>query len=213
MINWKELEKFIAPGKVCTLVVMVDGKEIGAFSFNIETLAYKESLESVSKIEPAEKIYIPDKVAEAKPVTATKTTKGKETKHKHVAPVVDDNDDESPFIDEDTGEVIEEAKAEEKIEEKPKNQTISNAAPERMTRDQIMNASEVPDRKEPTNAQREEYENFKQPENLVLQREYPKICNECKLDPVKCGFLPDNPNNCAHFDSKKVVEQTFGEDW
>lgn len=64
MINWKELDKFLAPGKVMTLVVMIDGKEIGALSFNVDTLAYKAILETVSN---ADVIKIADKPAE-KPV-------------------------------------------------------------------------------------------------------------------------------------------------
>lgn len=84
MINWKELEKFIIPGKVCTLVIMIDGKEIGAFSFNIETLAYKESLEQTVKTTPV----IAEKVVEKKPEPAKTEVKKPEPKK---APV-DKND-------------------------------------------------------------------------------------------------------------------------
>ena len=65
MINWKNLEKFIAPGKVVTLVLLVDGEEVGAFSFNVDSLAFKEALEAASHLDPV-------KVAEKKsePVTA-----------------------------------------------------------------------------------------------------------------------------------------------
>ena len=182
MINWKELEKFIAPGKICTLGVMVDGKEIGAFSFNIETLAYKEILET----KDPEPVKIADKVTEAKPVTATKITRGKETKHKHVAPVVDDNDDdESSFINEDTGEVIEGNKT-EAVKEIVNNTTAAStigdtgktSEPERMTRDQIMAQSD--------NAE-------------VRANEH----SGSKSAEVDGGPVSAN----------KHVEQTFGEDW
>ena len=65
MINWKNLEKFIAPGKVVTLVMLIDGEEVGAFSFNVDSLAFKEALEAASHLDPV-------KVAEKKsePVTA-----------------------------------------------------------------------------------------------------------------------------------------------
>lgn len=76
MINWKELEKFIAPGKVMTLVIMIDGKEIGALSFNVDTLAFKAILETVSN---ADVIKIADKVTE-KPVEKKVETKKPDTK-------------------------------------------------------------------------------------------------------------------------------------
>ena len=184
MINWKELEKFIAPGKVCTLVVMVDGKEIGAFSFNIETLAYKEILET----KDPEPVKIADKVVEAKPAVATKTTKGKTKAVEPVKaePVIeDDDDDESPFIDEDTGEVIEENKTEavkEVVNNTIADSTSRNAGktaePERMTRDQIMAQSD--------NAE-------------VRANEH----SGSKSAEVDGGPVSAN----------KPVEQTFGEDW
>jgi hypothetical protein len=142
MINWKELEKFIAPGKVLTLVIMVDGKEVGALSFNVDTLAYKEILEVVK---PAEAIVIPDKKPEpVKPVTTETKKPGKAT-HKPAKPesVIEepneelDNDEEDPDIDEETGEVIEPAA-------EVKSEPVSEAKVEPdvpLTREQIMSGT------------------------------------------------------------------------
>lgn len=142
MINWKELEKFIAPGKVVTLVVIIDGKEIGALSFNVDTLAYKEILEVAEKA--IEKPIIADKAIVAKSAETLKSSskkadksssKSKTTEHVKASTITDNentsdnNDDESPFIDEETGEVIED-KVETKVETK--------VEPERLTREQIM---------------------------------------------------------------------------
>ena len=77
MINWKNLEKFIVPGKVVTLVLLVDGEEIGAFSFNVDSLAFKEALEAASHLDPvkvAEKKKEPIKAKEKVTVNIPKGT-------------------------------------------------------------------------------------------------------------------------------------------
>lgn len=175
MINWKELEKFIAPGKVVTLVIMVDGKEISALSFNVDTLAYKEILESVSKVDTiAERIHIPDKTPAQPASTGKGKTKGKPIEK--AEPVIEDDNDESPFIDKDTGEVIEsvETKVKAKIEDKPKNLTISNAAPERMTRDQIMAENESAEVRANEHSGSKSLENDGQPDsaNKVVEQTF-----------------------------------------
>ena len=79
MINWKNLEKFIAPGKVVTLVLLVDGEEVGAFSFNVDSLAFKEALEAASHLDPvkvAEKKTKPDAIDDFVKATATGDKKG-----------------------------------------------------------------------------------------------------------------------------------------
>lgn len=86
MINWENLEKFITAGKVVTLVVMVDGKEIGALSFNVDTLAYKEMFQ----VEAKASISIPEKSATTarlfSPEPASNTeTKGKSEKREQKA--------------------------------------------------------------------------------------------------------------------------------
>jgi hypothetical protein len=60
MINIKELEKFVTSGKVVTLVIMVDGKELAAMSFSLDTIAFKEILETAKTTE----VKIPDKEPE-----------------------------------------------------------------------------------------------------------------------------------------------------
>jgi len=104
MINWKELEKFISPGKVCTLVIMVDGKEIGAFSFNIETLAYKESLE-VPK--PAAPVVVAEKPKET-PKSSGKRSTVKSQTVQPVKPEPESLDEEE--VKEDDEEEVEEVK-------------------------------------------------------------------------------------------------------
>lgn len=114
MINWKELEKFILPGKVVTLVIMVDGKEIGAFSFNVDSLAYKEILESKAPepVKIAEKDPEKKEAKPAAPAATTTTTKKRSTKKKpepaQPAANVEDNEDNDgednddlPFGDDD----------------------------------------------------------------------------------------------------------------
>lgn len=99
MINFKELEKFAALGKVATIVVMVDGKELFALSFTMDTLAYKEILEVAEK---AEKVVIAEKVKEKiKPVE-------KEKVEVIIPEGTDLNDDVSTTdknVDKETGEI------------------------------------------------------------------------------------------------------------
>jgi hypothetical protein len=100
MINWKNLEKFIAPGKVVTLVMLIDGEEIGAFSFNVDSLAFKEALEAASHLDPV-------KVAEKKSEPVTSAQKkfdkqadkalGKKSEPKpEPEPLDEEEDDEDP---------------------------------------------------------------------------------------------------------------------
>ena len=100
MINWKELEKFITPGKVCTLVIIIDGKEIGAFSFNIETLAYKEVLEvatnaAVSIAEKAEEKKVEPKKSEPKKAPANKNDRTKAHPEFNPVPAHEADEEES----------------------------------------------------------------------------------------------------------------------
>lgn len=69
MINLKELEKVVTSGKVATVAIMIDGKELVAFSFTLDTIAFKEILE-ITKV--VETINIPDKKVE--PAKAVETT-------------------------------------------------------------------------------------------------------------------------------------------
>ena len=130
MINWKELEKFVAPGKVMTLVIMIDGVELGALSFSVDSLAYKDVLEKVSAVEGikiADKAS--DKVVDVKSNPAKKKTdspplsktnpKLAEEVKKDTDPMPMDEGGDGIEVDTDTGEI----KPEEK---KP------------LTRDQIM---------------------------------------------------------------------------
>jgi hypothetical protein len=111
MINFKELDKFIMTGDIMTLVIMVDGKELGALSFKLDTLAFKAVLEVAKTAD----VKIPDKIKTEPAKTTKKPDVPKETK-----PILTDNmdepepepldDDESPFIDDvdtDTGEIKE----------------------------------------------------------------------------------------------------------
>ena len=137
MINWKELEKFIAPGKVVTLVMLIDGEEVGAFSFNVDSLAFKEALEAASHLDPV-------KVAEKK-IEPAKSTKKAEVS-KQPKPTVSDNmdmpdpelmDDEEEEEDEDEDVSEEEEKGGEAIDKI----FITDNKP--MTREQIMIQSET----------------------------------------------------------------------
>lgn len=92
MINFKELEKFVTSGKVMTLVVMIDGKEIGALSFTLDTLAYKAIFETAK---PPEPVLIADK----KPEEPSKTKTPKKAEPKPISkpePEPLDEDDEEP---------------------------------------------------------------------------------------------------------------------
>lgn len=101
MINWKELEKFIAPGKVMTLVIVVDGQEIGALSFNIDSLAYKAVLETVSHVQP---VVIPDKPKKAVEKEAPKKSEITVQKPK---PEPEPMDDDEPEEEEEENEEVE----------------------------------------------------------------------------------------------------------
>ena len=146
MINWKNLEKFIAPGKVVTLVLLVDGEEVGAFSFNVDSLAFKEALEAASHLDPV-------KVAEKKsePVKSTKKAEPAKKVEKSEPEPMDEEENEDDGDDVD--QVYEEAK--EKFAP-----TLEKLADKPMTREQIM----AQDSKEPTNEEREQYEKEKQPD-------------------------------------------------
>jgi len=188
MINWKELEKFITPGKVCTLVIMVDGKEIGAFSFNIETLAYKEILESkpMDPVKVADKTVIASdiKKAEDERKESLKAKKGTKPAEKIEPEPLDEEEEEeedNPDLpdfnaDEKTGEIKEEVNL-------PGNKTITNSTPERrLTRAEIMAQSE-----EATST----------------------TMNAAPIVPQR-GSVSSGPTKEPE---KKVVEQTFGEEW
>jgi len=114
MINFKELDKFIMTGDIMTLVIMVDGKELGALSFKLDTLAFKAVLEVAKTAD----VKIPDKIKVT--VTERATSNKKSDVPKETKPILTDNmdepepepldDDESPFIDDvdtDTGEIKE----------------------------------------------------------------------------------------------------------
>lgn len=137
MINWKNLEKFIAPGKVVTLVMLIDGEEVGAFSFNVDSLAFKEALEAASHLDPV-------KVAEKKPEPAKSTKKADKTSKPEPEPMDEEEEEDEDISEEEEkgGEAIDKIF----ITDKP------------MTREQIM----AQDSKEPTNEQREQYEKEKQ---------------------------------------------------
>jgi hypothetical protein len=146
MINWKELEKFIVPGKVCTLIILIDGKELCALSFNVDTLAYKTILESVSNIETIpERIHIAEKPIEKKtepikkPEPIKKADKNDKTgKHpefnpvpaheeKHVNKIIENAPmtRESVLIVDNPEEVEEEEEVDEEIEEVNESPTLS----------------------------------------------------------------------------------------
>ena len=140
MINWKELEKFITPGRVMTLVIMIDGKEIGALSFNVDTLAYKAILETVKTTEP---VKVAEKPIEKKSEPIKKDTKkadknDKTGKHpefnpvpaheeKHVNKIIENAPmtRESVLIVDNPEEVEEEEEVDEEIEEVNESPTLS----------------------------------------------------------------------------------------
>ena len=134
MINWKNLEKFIAPGKVVTLVMLIDGEEVGAFSFNVDSLAFKEALEAVSHLDPV-------KIAEKKTELAKSNKKAEPAKKIETVKSVIQVDDEfcerlvNDEYDDDVDEVAELDKI--FIPDKP------------MTREQIMAQSELSTKIEP----------------------------------------------------------------
>jgi len=144
MINWKELEKFIAPGKVVTLVIIIDGKEIGALSFNVDTLAYKAILESVSNIETkVERISIPDKPEKKEQPASTGKgkTKGKPIKEEKIEPEVmdDDLEEEEELEDENTEDINSvEPPADADMIKRNAIGHPSNDTTKPMTREQIM---------------------------------------------------------------------------
>jgi hypothetical protein len=176
MINWKELEKFVAPGKVMTLVVMIDGKEIGAISFNVDSLAYKAALESM----PAEAVKIAEKAIEKKEPVKEKekikpqkgsvsTFKGKQEEAPEPEPM--DEGGDGIEADKETGEIIEAtASISDKVDMNGNSNIDPGISEKRLTREQIM-ASAVPDSREPTNDEREAYERKGQPEVLAGEPE------------------------------------------
>jgi ribosomal protein L12E/L44/L45/RPP1/RPP2 len=141
MINWKKLEKFIAPGGVVTLVVLVDGEEIGAFSFNVDSLAFKEVLEAVK----AEPVKVADKPKPA-PVKKAETFKSQPK------PEPEPMDEEEP-------------------EEEENNDIDKVFVPESkpMTREQIMMQSETAAQQEPQGPAKEP-EQIKAPDKPAQQQ-------------------------------------------
>jgi hypothetical protein len=140
MINWKELEKFVAPGKVVTLVIMVDGKELGALSFNVDTLAYKEILEVAKTVET---FMIADK-PEKKTEPAKTTKKSAPVKEKIEPEVMDDDPEEEEEEIEEDDEVTEKAEVstpKDMIKKDHIQSELSTKEPVKMTRDQIMAAT------------------------------------------------------------------------
>lgn len=117
MINLDELQKVVTSGKVVTLVIMIDGKELAAISFTLDTVAFKEILETVIKAP----VTIAEKTAPDANKTASDTKKiasdakkstGKHDKtkaHPEFNPVPahetndDDFNDNGSGVDEKTG--------------------------------------------------------------------------------------------------------------
>ena len=127
MINWKNLEKFIAPGKVVTLVMLIDGEEVGAFSFNVDSLAFKEALEAASHLDPV-------KVAEKKSEPAKSAKKADKIAKPESEPLDEEDENEDVSEEEEKGgEAIDKIF----IPDKP------------MTREQIMMQSETAAQSEP----------------------------------------------------------------
>lgn len=197
MINWKELEKFIAPGKVCTLVILVDGKEIGAFSFNIETLAYKQILENIDKIP----VTIAEKPVEKKVELAKQEQKKKP---------VDKNDktgrhpDFNPIPATDASvkaEQEQEAKEKREREEKEKNDDDDNR-----NFDVDENTGEILEFS-PSDEQVKDWEDSKQPENIAeLHHPTPKKT----IEPVAAATLEEDdiiPEKVIVTEKKETVNQ------
>ena len=97
MINWKNLEKFIAPGKVVTLVMLIDGEEVGAFSFNVDSLAFKEALEAASHLDP---VKVADKKTEPAKSTKLKVEKAAKPTEAELSKI---DIDPEPLDEEDDG--------------------------------------------------------------------------------------------------------------
>jgi len=137
MINWKELEKFIAPGKVVTLVIMVDGKELGALSFNVDTLAYKAILESISNVETTPlRVNIADKPVE-------KSGKKETGKLNKPEPELMDEDEPEEEEEEDTSDKVDEVKKADDFIKKAEETKQSKP----LTREQIMAQEPVKEEK------------------------------------------------------------------
>lgn len=137
MINLNELEKVITAGKVVTLVIMVDGKELAAVSFTVDTVAFKEILEAVVKKpvtiaekpveKPVEKKTEPikkdikkepvDKNDKTKrhpefnpiPATAENTTEDDDDEETEVDQWTDEGNDNDSDVDISTGEIKEQS--------------------------------------------------------------------------------------------------------
>lgn len=179
MINFKELEKFATSGKVATIVVLVDGKELFALSFQMDTLAYKEILEDAKHIE---KVAIPDKTVVSAEVKKAETERKESLKAKKGAKTTpaakiepepldkggdglsDDDDNDGDFgNDDDVNEDIEKGPKESFVEKAEKElgkemvagqeKVIMAGSPTKMTRAEIM--------------AQEEFEQSKQPEVLA----------------------------------------------
>lgn len=155
MINWKELEKYINTDTVITVVIMANGKEIFALSFNANTIAYKEVLESAKQIE---EVKIPDKVIEKKQ-PAKKSTSKSTLVNIDPDPIDEEEEEEELEDDDNSVEPPEDA-------DMIKRNAIGHPANDsstKMTREQIMAQEEE---KKPTLEQVKEFEDSKQPENL-----------------------------------------------
>lgn len=151
MINLNELEKVITAGKVVTLVIMIDGKELAAMSFTVDTVAFKEILETVVKktVTIAEKSV--DKKVEPEKKTTKSETKVLEKKTEKFAETVTEiekQEEEATGPDQWSNE-----------EEEDDNDNDSGVDPKTGADKETGEIKEtIPDSKEPTNAQREAYE-------------------------------------------------------
>jgi hypothetical protein len=206
MINWKELEKFITPGKVCTLVMLIDGKEIGAFSFNIETLAYKEILES----KPLEPVKVPEKKVIAADIKKAETERKESLKAKkgdspslsktnpklakEIEPEPMDEEepeeenDEIDNVDEENGEINEEVNL-------PRNDPKPEPQPERrLTRAEIMAQSEAAEKEIPETVKTHVAET-----NKAMEPQHGSV----SAGPVKEPEKKVEP----------ITQQSFGEEW
>jgi hypothetical protein len=145
--------------------MLIDGEEVGAFSFNVDSLAFKEALETASHLNPV-------KVAEKKSEPAKSTKKAEVPKQ--TKPILSDNMDmpePEPLDEEDDNEDVSEE--EEKGGEAIDKIFIPDNKP--MTREQIMMQSETMAQSEPqrgsvSSGPVKEPESKKDPEKPVQQQ-------------------------------------------
>lgn len=205
MINWKELEKFITPGKVCTLVMLIDGKEIGAFSFNIETLAYKEAFETKEPepVKVADKKIIATEIKKAE-TERKESLKAKKATKPEPEPMDDDQDDDNePEVDEETGEIKPTLEQVEQFEESKQPDHKEPEPEKKLTRAEIMAQSEPPvvETKQVHVPQR------------GSSSSGPTIPAEVRANEHSGSKSTTHIDEGPHPEEKKVVEQTFGEEW